>query len=197
MGSGRGMGRGRGSMEEENTGQTRPSRADGGSWMDIVAGLVHFLRPEGSAVSEGVGSAIDTSSQVAPPSAARLVEAQTAEPVPVRARLTAGKAASDVDSQVNAETGRAEVDQLQQQAAALNAEVDRLQRRIEELRAQEPPARHAWVEEKNCSGCGACVDECPEHAITLARRVALVEESRCTGCGRCVEVCPANAIALR
>ena len=55
-----------------------------------------------------------------------------------------------------------------------------------------------------CTGCGACVRECPYGAIDLLQRdddtefssLALVKPVLCTGCGICVGSCPDRAIEL-
>lgn len=55
-----------------------------------------------------------------------------------------------------------------------------------------------------CTGCGACVRECPYAAIDLQQRdddsgytsLALVKPDLCTGCGICVGSCPDKAIEL-
>lgn len=46
------------------------------------------------------------------------------------------------------------------------------------------------VDADRCSGCGLCVDVCPEGAIALAPdgRVRL-DRGRCTACGSCVDYC--------
>ena len=51
-----------------------------------------------------------------------------------------------------------------------------------------------YVDENLCSGCGLCVDECQQGALTIGAVTASIDEDLCTSCGRCVEVCPTEAI---
>lgn len=50
-----------------------------------------------------------------------------------------------------------------------------------------------------CSGCGACVEACPFHALSMKESglcgepVPTVDPSNCRDCGRCHAVCPACA----
>lgn len=53
------------------------------------------------------------------------------------------------------------------------------------------------VSPRDCTGCGACIDVCPDAAMTLAGDVAVVDSARCRGCGTCAGACPAGAIACR
>ncbi len=47
----------------------------------------------------------------------------------------------------------------------------------------------------DCSGCGICVDTCPEGVLELKSDVAIVAtEDDCTACGSCLEECPMGAI---
>lgn len=45
-----------------------------------------------------------------------------------------------------------------------------------------------------CTGCGACVQACPEGAVLLANYKAAIDDSRCPECGDCIDLCPAAAI---
>ncbi|MBC7220101.1 glycyl-radical enzyme activating protein [Candidatus Bipolaricaulota bacterium] len=48
-----------------------------------------------------------------------------------------------------------------------------------------------------CLGCGACVEACPERAISLAPgALPMTDRAKCVACGRCVAACPAGARAL-
>ena len=51
------------------------------------------------------------------------------------------------------------------------------------------------IDEKKCTGCGACAEVCPVDAITVDD-VATVDEDECIDCGTCVEECPVEAIEL-
>jgi electron transfer flavoprotein alpha subunit len=52
------------------------------------------------------------------------------------------------------------------------------------------------IDEKTCTGCGACLEVCPYDALSLENDLAVVNE-KCTFCGACVEdVCPVDAITL-
>ncbi|MGC9024727.1 MAG: 4Fe-4S binding protein, partial [Chloroflexia bacterium] len=50
------------------------------------------------------------------------------------------------------------------------------------------------VREERCSGCGVCLESCPQEAIQLREGRAWVDATRCNGCGACVEVCPNGPI---
>ncbi len=51
------------------------------------------------------------------------------------------------------------------------------------------------IDDELCTGCGACVANCPYGGIELVDNVACIQEG-CTLCGACVEVCPVEAITL-
>ncbi len=51
------------------------------------------------------------------------------------------------------------------------------------------------IDEEACTGCEACVEECPYGALEMKGDVVTVND-RCTFCGVCVDVCPVEAIAL-
>ena len=50
------------------------------------------------------------------------------------------------------------------------------------------------VDRKSCTGCGTCLKNCAQSAITLNQKKASINESKCVGCGRCICACPSNAI---
>jgi ferredoxin len=51
---------------------------------------------------------------------------------------------------------------------------------------------HRITEE--CINCGACIDECPDEAITEGDEITVIDPKLCTDCESCVEVCPVEAI---
>ncbi len=55
----------------------------------------------------------------------------------------------------------------------------------------------AIVNRDECVGCGTCVEECPEEAVSLDdEEISVVDSKTCTECGTCVEACPAEAISI-
>lgn len=56
----------------------------------------------------------------------------------------------------------------------------------------------AVVDDTLCTGCGKCVDRCPEGAISLnSSGYAVVDKDKCTGCGKCTKACPFEALSLK
>ena len=51
-----------------------------------------------------------------------------------------------------------------------------------------------YVEDTKCTGCGACVEVCPEGAISLEGDKASIDRSLCNSCGNCLEACDDGAI---
>lgn len=47
--------------------------------------------------------------------------------------------------------------------------------------------------EDKCTACGACVDVCPQDAITIDE-VATIDQDACVECGACIDECPNDAI---
>ncbi|MFH0777253.1 MAG: DUF362 domain-containing protein [Candidatus Eisenbacteria bacterium] len=47
-----------------------------------------------------------------------------------------------------------------------------------------------------CTGCGRCVEVCPEAAIGIVSEKASFDHARCVGCAECISVCPARALKV-
>jgi len=56
----------------------------------------------------------------------------------------------------------------------------------------EPTAFVAYKEER-CIRCGACVEDCPEHALSLESEGISTSGLPCKNCFTCTEICPAEA----
>jgi NAD-dependent dihydropyrimidine dehydrogenase PreA subunit len=54
----------------------------------------------------------------------------------------------------------------------------------------------AEVDAELCTACEACVESCPEEAISMQEDVAAVDQETCSDCGSCVDACPVEAITL-
>ena len=52
-----------------------------------------------------------------------------------------------------------------------------------------------YVDPKRCTGCGECIDVCPQHCIEGGKGlIAVIDRFDCTRCGECFNVCAAGAI---
>ena len=45
-----------------------------------------------------------------------------------------------------------------------------------------------------CIGCGICVKQCEERAISLLHNRAQIDTEKCSKCGKCKAKCPTKAI---
>lgn len=52
------------------------------------------------------------------------------------------------------------------------------------------------ISEEACSGCGTCVENCPDQAITLGKdgQSPTISTPPCLSCGRCITGCPTGTI---
>ena len=49
---------------------------------------------------------------------------------------------------------------------------------------------------EKCTGCGMCIEACPENAIRIVDDKSATDRGRCKGSGTCAEVCPNEARSL-
>jgi uncharacterized Fe-S center protein len=50
------------------------------------------------------------------------------------------------------------------------------------------------IAKKSCTGCGVCVENCPEDAIAMTDGKAVIDAGICIGCGECLTVCRFDAV---
>jgi len=50
------------------------------------------------------------------------------------------------------------------------------------------------INQSLCTGCGICLSECPQNAISMGNGRACIDQQLCIACGDCIEVCPSKAI---
>jgi ferredoxin len=55
--------------------------------------------------------------------------------------------------------------------------------------------RIAVVDLGACARCGACLDICPENAISMDP-IVTIDPRLCTGCGTCIDACPRGALSV-
>jgi NAD-dependent dihydropyrimidine dehydrogenase PreA subunit len=51
-----------------------------------------------------------------------------------------------------------------------------------------------FINQELCDGCGACVEACPNEAISVLDGKAGIDELLCTSCESCASLCPVGAI---
>lgn len=48
----------------------------------------------------------------------------------------------------------------------------------------------------HCSGCGRCLEHCPQNALSLVDNLVQVDRTSCNGCGECVKFCWPGALEI-
>ena len=54
-----------------------------------------------------------------------------------------------------------------------------------------------FILEDKCTGCGACLKLCPQHAIDAYGLIHTIDAAKCIRCGICRDACPFEAIIVR
>jgi len=52
------------------------------------------------------------------------------------------------------------------------------------------------INKEVCTGCGACVRNCPSNALYLENNKAKIDFTKCIHCGQCISECPLGAIQI-
>ena len=52
------------------------------------------------------------------------------------------------------------------------------------------------VNEKKCTGCSLCVNDCPGGCLQLVNGKLFISQSACIECGHCYAICPQGAIRM-
>jgi len=52
-----------------------------------------------------------------------------------------------------------------------------------------------YIDNNKCIRCGACVDACPNQAISIQNDLIVINQRLCRQCGNCAEICPVEAIS--
>ena len=61
---------------------------------------------------------------------------------------------------------------------------------------EELPSPDFFITE-DCTGCGICVDVCPQKCIDISGRPLAIRQELCLRCGSCWRECPADAVIRR
>ncbi|MBE0429893.1 MAG: 4Fe-4S binding protein [Thermoleophilia bacterium] len=59
-------------------------------------------------------------------------------------------------------------------------------------------AERPSIDREECTGCGICVDECPQECLELDSEdiAVLAQPESCDSCATCEESCPTEAITI-
>jgi len=71
-----------------------------------------------------------------------------------------------------------------------------------ECTSKEKPSMAYMIAEDSCIGCSACLDECPNKAITARSSAFVIDPAKCTECigffdePQCVALCPIDGTCI-